>query len=87
MGDNFWKDDGTVISDDELARLRLLLAKRGMAIVPITATAAMLAATDDDDDPIWAGGVEHYFRNDEEAFWYGRMVWKTMIDAACDWKP
>lgn len=54
----------------------------GFAIVPIEPTEEMLNAKDEDGDLIWAGGVEHYFRNDEEADWYARQVWKSMVSNA-----
>lgn len=61
---------------------RAVLLKRGFAIVPIEATEGVLSATDPDGDLIWDGGAEHYFRNSDEARWYGRRVWRAMVSAA-----
>ena len=66
-----------LISDKFLAALDAA----GFAVVPKETTCAMLDARDDDNDWIWAGGTEHYFRNDEEAHWFGRQVWRSMINA------
>lgn len=54
----------------------------GFALVPQEPNEAMLSALDDDGEVIWGGGVEHYFRNDNEADWYGRQVWRAMVKAA-----
>jgi len=42
----------------------------------------LLAARDGEGDVIFGGGVEHYFRTDDEACGYGRQVWQAMLDAA-----
>lgn len=39
---------------------------------------------DDDGELIFAGGAEHYFRNDREAHWYGRQVLRAFIRAMMD---
>ena len=73
------EDDG---DKGGLADLFLRLAAKGLVAVPIEPTAAMLEAVDEDGDRLWEAGGEHYFRSDEEAFWYARLVWRVMIRAS-----
>jgi hypothetical protein len=61
---------------------RRAFAEQGLILVPRNPTRAMLEALDRDGDRIWAGGTEHYFRNEDEAFWYAKQVWHAMIEAA-----
>ncbi|MBM3576403.1 MAG: hypothetical protein FJX40_01820 [Alphaproteobacteria bacterium] len=56
--------------------------EQGFVLVPIDPTVDMLRALDDEGDRIWDGTTEHWFRNEEEAFWYARKVWKAMVNAA-----
>lgn len=56
--------------------------EQGLVLVPLEPTKAMLEALDDDGDRIWDGSTEHYFRNEDEAFWYARQVWAAMVRAA-----
>lgn len=61
------------------------LAALGFVVVPfIAADDFLLAARDDDGALIFAGGVEHYFRNDAEACWYGRQVWRGLLRSLMD---
>jgi hypothetical protein len=60
----------------------IAFAEMDLALVPREPTRAMLEALDDDGDRVWDGGVEHYFRNENEAFWYARQVWAAMLRAA-----
>ena len=67
-----------------LAAEAALAAERsqGLVLVPLEPTKAMLEALDGDGDRIWDSGTEHYFRNEDEAFWYARQVWAAMVRAA-----
>lgn len=67
-----------------LAAEAALAAERsqGLVLVPLEPTKAMLEALDGDGDRIWGGSTEHYFRNEDEAFWYARQVWAAMVRAA-----
>lgn len=67
-----------------LAAEAALAAERGqgLVLVPFEPTKAMLEALDDDGDRIWDGSTEHYFRSEDEAFWYARQVWAAMVRAA-----
>jgi hypothetical protein len=79
---------GNAVSQDRLLHstlqdaASLAFKSEGLALVPIEPTIAMLRALDEGGDRIWDGGTEHYFRNEEEAFWYARQVWNAMIRAS-----
>lgn len=66
------------------AALRGGLLRQGLAIVPVEATPEILSARDDDGDVIFAAGNEHFFRNQEEANWYARQVWRGIAIAQMD---
>jgi hypothetical protein len=62
--------------------LRAACARAGFAIVPIDPTdTVILSVRDDDGDPVFDGGVEHYFRSEEEAVWFGKQVWRGLLRA------
>jgi hypothetical protein len=61
---------------------RIAFAEQDLVLVPRILTKEMLEAVDEDGDRIWDGGTEHYFRNENEAFWYARLVWSAMLRSA-----
>jgi len=73
---------GQCLADEQLQEARRIFAERGLVLVPREPTEQMLSVRDEDGDQIWGGGVEHWFRNKEEAWWYGRQVWLAMVSAA-----
>lgn len=60
------------------AELRQYLAERGLVIVPLTPTDAMLSIEDEDGTSVWGGGTEHYFPTRECGHDYAREVWLLM---------
>lgn len=61
---------------------KIAFAEQGLVLVPLEPTKAILEALDDDGDRIWDSGTEHYFRSEDEAFWYAKQVWTAMVRAA-----